>query len=226
MADSTIAASWVAAWLECQNASLDSYNPHFKNSYASWEATMRAIRDVCSNHGLAYMQKLRVTENGLMLTSCVMDATGNQLPLSEYPIAIGQRPQETGSAITYAKRYQAQCDWGIAGADDDGEAASWPQQQPTGRKTQKQQSIPQNGSKGPQKTNSDAFDRTKCLTAAAQLRQRVIEGGVAEKGIDSWMEANLGTCDTGRLTNEQVVQYGSYLREMDNSINQLSEEGK
>ena len=127
----TIGEKFAAAWLACENPELDSENPHFRNKYASLKSTLKAVRNACKPQGIAYMQKLAyaMTDEGTSfdrreLVSSVTDG-GEELELSRFPVECPPNPQSFGSNLTYAKRQQAQADWGIAGEpDDDGEAAA------------------------------------------------------------------------------------------------------
>lgn len=118
MADG-ISASFVKAWQSCDNPPLDGVNPHYGNRYASLKATLKVIRDACTICGLAYRQRLVIDEAGQFLVSDVMDESGESMELSRFPVSQGANPQAFGSALTYAKRQQAQADWGIAGEEDD-----------------------------------------------------------------------------------------------------------
>lgn len=120
-----------AAWAECDNPELDSVNPHFKNRFASLAATLRPIRRACAAHGLAYIQRVVPCEGGREIASAVV-GHGESMELSRFPVGFGGNPQQTGSALTYAKRQLAQLDWGIVGEeDDDAEAACAQPAQPS-----------------------------------------------------------------------------------------------
>lgn len=114
-----INAAFVKAWQACENPPLDCTNPHYRNKYASLKATLKVIRDACEPNGLAYRQRLVADEAGRFLASDVIDGSGATMGLSRFPVSQGSNPQAFGSAMTYAKRQQAQADWGIAGEDDD-----------------------------------------------------------------------------------------------------------
>lgn len=121
----TLNEAYVAAYMNCTNPDMDGENPHFHNKYATLKATLKAVRDACKPNGIIYRQRMFKAENVLELHSSVMDGTGNEMSISIFPVEHVPNPQSFGSALTYAKRQQAQLDWGITGEeDDDGEAAS------------------------------------------------------------------------------------------------------
>ena len=120
------AQRYVEAWNAVENPPLDKINPHFKNKYASLAATLDAIRKACKPLGIAYRQSLVRLEDGRRaFRSAVITDAGEVMELSEFPVETPPNPQSFGSNLTYAKRQQAQADWGIVGdEDDDAEAAS------------------------------------------------------------------------------------------------------
>jgi len=100
----------------------DSKNPHYKNRFASLEATLLKINPALNKHGLMLSQ----WPSGDKLISRIEHISG-QWMMSAYDItAIKKDPQQMGSAITYARRYCAQAIAGICGGeeDDDGNAAT------------------------------------------------------------------------------------------------------
>lgn len=126
-------ALFVAAWAECQNPVLDCVNPRFGNRYASLRSTLAAVRAACRPHGIAYTQSLDRFEGGRELVSRVLVPGCGPMELSRFPVEWSPNPQAFGSAVTYAKRQQAQLDWGITGEeDDDAEGAGQDKEPPAG----------------------------------------------------------------------------------------------
>lgn len=124
-ADGSVGKRFVDAWGGIKNPDLDGENKHFGNKYATLKATLEVIREACKPHGIAYIQKLANTEDGREFRSFVISDDGDELALSVFPVEQPPNPQAFGSNLTYAKRQQAQSDWGITGdEDDDGNAAA------------------------------------------------------------------------------------------------------
>lgn len=111
-----LTAAWIKAKGEMGNVcEYDSKNPHFKNRFASLEATLTKINPVFSKHGLALSQ----WPSGNQLINRLEHESGQWI-MSAYDIsAIKKDPQQMGSAITYARRYCAQAIAGICGGEDD-----------------------------------------------------------------------------------------------------------
>jgi len=111
-----LTAAWIKAKEEMGNVcEYDSKNPHFKNRFASLEATLTKINPIFSKHGLA----LTHWPSGNQLISRLEHESGQWI-MSAYDIsAIKKDPQQMGSAITYARRYCAQSIAGLCGGEDD-----------------------------------------------------------------------------------------------------------
>ena len=93
----------------------DSKNPHYKNRFASLEATLTKINPTFAEFGLV----LSHWPSGNKLISRLEHVSG-QWMMSAYDLsAIKKDPQQMGSAITYARRYCAQAIAGLCGGEDD-----------------------------------------------------------------------------------------------------------
>ena len=103
-----------------ENAIMNRVNPHFKSKYADLAAIFDAARKPLSANGLAIVQTIG---NGVLHTRLLH--TSGQWIASEHPLPMSGKPQEIGSALTYARRYSLSALLGIAAdEDDDANAAS------------------------------------------------------------------------------------------------------
>ncbi len=90
--------------------------------YADLADVLAAVRPALTKHGLAVSQPLQAGAT-LMLETMLLHKSGQWLSGS-YEIQRHPKPQEQGSAITYARRYAIAAILGIAAEeDDDGKAA-------------------------------------------------------------------------------------------------------
>ncbi len=111
------------------SASIDSTNPHFKNSYASLEAVINAANQA-TQFGLCFTQEIDFEFNGdtgmTFVRTVVIHAPSGDKRTSRTPIRSKDPadPQKMGSGITYAKRYGLQSLLGLPSKDDDGNEAS------------------------------------------------------------------------------------------------------
>jgi len=117
---SELAAALAAAQGAMKNAVMNRTNPHFKSRYADLAAIWDAARQPLSANGLAVVQTIG---DGVLHTRLLH--TSGQWIASEHPLPMAGRPQEIGSALTYARRYSLSALIGIAAdEDDDANAAS------------------------------------------------------------------------------------------------------
>ena len=97
-----------------ENAVMNRVNPHFKSKYADLAAIFDAARKPLSANGLAIVQTIG---DGVLHTRLLH--TSGQWIASEHPLPMSGRPQEIGSALTYARRYSLSALIGIAADEDD-----------------------------------------------------------------------------------------------------------
>ncbi len=110
----------------------DKTNPHFKSSYADLASVRAAIQKPMSENGLAYIQLLSTSEDGLDVKTMLIHGESGEFIGDSLTIPLGQRTaQAVGSAASYGRRYGLMAIVGIAADDDDGNAA--------------QQAAPRNG---------------------------------------------------------------------------------
>lgn len=118
MSDDLI-SSLAKAQGEIENASLNQVNPHFKSRYADLAAIRDAVVPALSKNGIALVQVFQIMEFGPAVVTRLMK--GQDVIESVCPIAVGStyKPQEFGSAVTYARRYSLAAICGIAAEEDD-----------------------------------------------------------------------------------------------------------
>lgn len=105
---------------EMDTAKKDSTNPHFKSKYADITSVIEAIREPLSRNGLAFIQPIERTEDGLALVTKVIHVSGEWISGSLPLILSKDDMQGLGSALTYARRYSLAAMFGIGQEDDDG----------------------------------------------------------------------------------------------------------
>lgn len=110
------------AQAEMTAAPMNRVNPHFKSKYADLPSVIEAVRPALTKNGLSITQTTQVREAGLVLVTTLHHSSGESVA-SEYPLPIG-KPQEMGSALTYARRYCLSAICCIAADDDDDANAS------------------------------------------------------------------------------------------------------
>jgi len=120
-----LAAALAKAQGAMQAAKFDKTNPHFRSKYASLAAVVDAIRKPLSDNALSYTQTTEIRDGAFVLVTTLRHASGQWIA-SEYPLPVakgakddGIKPQELGSALTYARRYSLSAIACIAADDDD-----------------------------------------------------------------------------------------------------------
>jgi hypothetical protein len=95
-------------------------NPFYKSNYATLDIIQESIQQDLANAKLGYVQM--TVEEGLK--TILFDDEGNTIDFV-YPVNLAGKPQDVGSAITYAKRYSLVSLLGliIEEEDDDGNKA-------------------------------------------------------------------------------------------------------
>jgi hypothetical protein len=119
-----IAAALAKAQGEILNPAKEAENPHFRSHYADLSAGINAVRSCLSKNAIAFTQATHLDGDVLMMETRLVHSSGQWIasifPVCRFPA----KPQEVGSAMTYARRYALFALVGIAGEDDDGEAAN------------------------------------------------------------------------------------------------------
>jgi hypothetical protein len=116
---SKLAEAMSKAWPELKNATLNKVNPHFKSRYADLPAIIDAVREPLAKHGMSFAQTTHMTGDGLVLRTTLLHSSGQSIS-SEYPLPMMlDKPQQMGSALTYARRYSLAAICGIAADEDD-----------------------------------------------------------------------------------------------------------
>lgn len=103
-----------------------STNPAFKSKYADLADIVSVVLPALAKQGLAWITTPRVSDDGFVLEYELRHTSGESI-IGSWPLPDPEKakPQEMGSAVTYAKRYCLSAVTGIApDEDDDGNAAS------------------------------------------------------------------------------------------------------
>lgn len=105
-----------------KTADIKSAKGNYSYHYSDLASLIDAIRGPLSENEIAYLQPTSYADGHLLLTTRLMHSSGEWIE-SDYPLSLYDRPQEQGSAITYARRYALGTMVGLAPEDDDGAAA-------------------------------------------------------------------------------------------------------
>ena len=218
-----LSAALAKAQAAMKAAAFNKINPHFKNKYADLAAVIDAIRKPLADNGLAYTQTTEIREGGFVLVTTLRH--GGQWIASEYPLPMGAKPQELGSALTYARRYSLSAIACIAAEEDDdaegahsiGQAASTPKAKASPVKPQAVSAPvnPETGEVSPHKiTASDAMAWGGAFVAAVNLAKDANE-------VQQWLADNAEGIDAlpdkirrrvEDRANEKLASFGTVLQ--------------
>jgi len=139
----------------------------YEYRYADLADVIEACRPALSKNGLAVVQPMSQRDGHIVLITRLLHESGEWID-SELPMGVYQRPQEQGSAITYARRYALSSLLGIAAEDDD-----------DGKQAQDAQ--PAKRSETPARTgqsrpSGDKPECPKCGTASGVIASKFREG--------------------------------------------------
>ncbi len=101
--------------------------------YADLADALSMVRPVLLKHGLAVTQTASNPDSdSVAITTTLIHTSGEWMMFSPLLLPNGRTAQETGSAITYGRRYSLLAVLGLAAEDDDGASAAprTPRQQP------------------------------------------------------------------------------------------------
>jgi hypothetical protein len=165
-----------------RTAQIKSDKGSYGYKYADLADVIDCYREPLSKAGLALTQTLRVDEGHMVLRTTLLHKSGEWIA-SEYTLQNYNRPQEQGSAITYARRYSVTSLLGIAAEDDDdGQAAQ--QAEPVRREERRPEPTPA----GPVSSDAAAI-----LTLAAEISDLVkIPAETIIKDASSFQDTKTG----------------------------------
>lgn len=187
--ETTIREKLIAAQADMTNpvkskavkAGARSYN------YEVLSDVLEIVADALHAHGLGLTQGVYPAANGYELYTGVTDGQ-ESLILDQRPLDFPDDPQAAGSKETYARRYALKTAFGLAGVDDDGEAAH-----------QMAVRAPQTPSKAP-----SAPVAKKTLDRALEQRMHDLIRAAKAKGLDVDVIGKRISVATGKKS----TQYG------------------
>lgn len=170
-----LATALAKAQGKMSNATLNKQNTHFKNKYADLAAIRDAVTLPLASEGIAVMQTIGSDEGGSFLTTRMIHTSGQWVE-SVHPLPASAKPQEFGSALTYARRYSLAAICGISAEEDDDGGATV---------------EPMNTTRPPQRT---AAPQSKTATSPAEewagKQSTVIRTLESVQAIDDWIKKN------------------------------------
>lgn len=97
-------------------------NPFYKSRYADLVTILEAVEKEAAECGLVIVSQLSCGEQSVLSTT-LSHKDSDECYVSSFPV-FGTKPQEIGSSISYARRYNIQSLLNLAADDDDGNEAN------------------------------------------------------------------------------------------------------
>lgn len=179
-----LATALAKAQAVMEAAKFDKKNPHFGNKYSSLAAVIEAVRKPLTDNGISFTQTTNVGEHGFFLETTLLHSSGQWIR-SEYPLPQNATAQQTGSALTYARRYCLSAITGTAGdEDDDAEQAE--------KSKPAEYSAPKPKAEPVQKSTPREIPRPADIKAVDWGRKLVEQIKLCDEPseIDAWMAVN------------------------------------
>jgi hypothetical protein len=95
-----------------------------KYRYADLGDALGMVRPVLARHGIAVLQQVTSEPGTVQVWTTLLHCSGQFMTQAPLGMPEGKTPQQTGSAITYARRYALLAALGLATEDDDGQTAA------------------------------------------------------------------------------------------------------
>lgn len=180
-----------------------------KYKYATLDAVVDIVKKPLNSRGIFLAQPCEKVDDGTMRVQTVVMHGSESLVLDTKPYEYDSDPQEFGKRETYARRYSLLTAFCLAGEDDtDGDTGPKQTQGSSGRAAAKA-----TGKDKPETSPEER--RKKMLAKCAQLAAKCIENGVSAGTTDTYMVSTFNVQTMNDLTDEQLVEFGKYLRDME-----------
>lgn len=118
------------AWVQAQASLTDitkgkkADTGKYSYTYADLKDALAEVRPAFALRGLAITQTAEVTDHEVVVWTTVLHESGQYVTTAPIRFPAGQTAQNSGSAITYARRYSLMAVCGLATEDDDGASAA------------------------------------------------------------------------------------------------------
>jgi hypothetical protein len=210
MAEESFDARLVAAMGDMSNPTRSSVatvptrgGSKYTYKYETLEQVLAIVKPALQAHGIGMSQGSAWSDvaGTYVLQTKVFDETESRI-LDERPLCATTDAQAYGGFETYMRRYALRSAFGLCGEDDDGASAT-----SSARNAARKQKRREPAEKKP--------DRKKMLDACAELSAKCVENGMNPGATEGYMRSHFGVESIEELTDDQIIEYGKYLRQME-----------
>lgn len=189
-----LAKAWVKASGEMKDVlkTKTAETGKFSYSYADLAGVLAMARPILSANGLLVSQTAESDESMVVVWTTVMHESGQYVCLAPTRLPTGQTPQQTGSALSYARRYALMAALNLASEDDDAIGAS----------QGKSGAYPTPKGRSPRRSAGNAQSGEARTAEEAEIRAILVaQGPDGAKEIRELFRANFG-CSLSELPVE------------------------
>lgn len=165
--------------------------------YADLADLLQTVRPTLAKHGLVTTQTASTVGDEVAIWTTLLHASGQYVTAAPLTLPAGRTAQETGSAVTYGRRYALMALLGLAADDDDGASAAPRTPREPARRAGEQRTSPR-------QANATPEPRT---AAEGEIRRMMAELTVAE---------------AGRVKAEFRSAFGSTLADLDPDLHDVA----
>lgn len=123
-----ISPAMIAVQAEIKGIAPNANNPFFKSNYITLDNMLEVIRPLLTKNRIWLIQEATSEEENVVVVTRLTHSSGEFIQTDKLKMKPQKAndPQQLGSCITYAKRYQLSAMLGISSeVDDDGNTSSW-----------------------------------------------------------------------------------------------------
>lgn len=187
-----LAAALAKAQAAMKPAAKDSENPHFRSKYADLASIWDSCRKPLTDNGLSVVQAPADAGDGVVaLRTVLLHASGQWMATTVSARLTKNDAQGVGSALTYLRRYSLAGMVGVvADEDDDGNAASRPQNGAVARQEPQQRQQTARGEGGITARKGDGVRAAHKAALARGATVEQIPDGIDTfdaKGLADWL---------------------------------------
>lgn len=179
-----------------QKAVVKSDKGNYTYKYANLTSVSAAILPLLSKHGLAWTALPSIDDAGRFVLRYELRHIAGEVLSGSYPLPNTSRPQEMGSAITYARRYALCAVTGVAPEEDDDNA-----------------SAAERSASFREEREIAVRDAKQLIWAEAEKREWIAEDGTYQKLADdfsAWDKVGVGAIEEADLAT--LKKYLTHLK--------------
>lgn len=107
-----------------KSAKIEGRNGNFQYRYTDLASVLGMVRPALNQHEISILQPVSIERGQAIVRTVLLHSSGQWLESDPTSLTAAGTPQQIGSVISYARRYNLLAFLGLAAEDDDGSSAS------------------------------------------------------------------------------------------------------